>query len=145
MSRFFLLLLLAPPLGASPNDDQKHPEEIALVRKLYEEARSGNGGEILVKYADRSLKEAFAAEARFHESTDSICIDADPVWESQDPITDVKVEVRALRNGKIRASFEQYGRVDIDYTVNCAGGRCRISDLETDGDHGLKDKMLHCE
>lgn len=100
MSRFFLLLLLAPPLGASPNDDQKHPEEIALVRKLYEEARSGNGGEILEKYADRSLKEAFAAETRFHESTGSICIDADPVWESQDPITDVKVEVRPCATAK---------------------------------------------
>lgn len=56
MSRFFLLLLLAPPLGASPNDDQKHPEEIALVRQLYEEARSGNGGEILAPPRPASMK-----------------------------------------------------------------------------------------
>ena len=112
--------------------------KVALIKQVYREAaaRPDNSLNILKKYADNNLKQAI----RTGEKAEGVCLDADPNWNSQDPQVTRKISVTELGNGKVRASFTQYGsRVNVDYLLNCAGGSCKISDVS-----GIKSLMLKC-
>lgn len=96
--------LLVPSVSFASGDNAA---KIRLVKKIYQEASRDDesGVKILNRYADDSLKKAIRTASR---SAD-LCIEADPIWSSQDPETEVKVNVSALPNGKIRAGFKQWG------------------------------------
>lgn len=127
--------LLVPSVSFGSGDNAA---KIHLVKKIYQEASHDDepGVKILNRYADASLKKAIRTASR---SAD-LCVEADPIWNSQDPETEVKINVSALPNGKIRASFKQWGSpVKVDYSVNCFGNVCKVTDV----DH-LKRTWLQC-
>lgn len=103
--------------------------KVTLVKQIYREAVANpdSSMDILKKYADTSLKQAI----RKSENAEEICLEADPIWNSQDPEITKKIKVSELSNGKVRASFSQYGsRVNVDYSVNCTGHSCKITDVD---------------
>ena len=127
--------LLVPSVSFASGDNAA---KIRLVKKIYQEASRDDesGVKVLNRYADDSLKKAIRTTSR---SAD-LCIEADPIWNSQDPETEVKVSVSAFSNGKIRASFKQWGHpTKVDYSVSCSGNVCKVTDV----DH-LKRTWLQC-
>lgn len=127
--------LLVPSVSFASGDNAA---KIRLVKKIYQEASRDDepGVKILNRYADDSLKKAIRTASR---SAD-LCIEADPIWNSQDPETEVKVNVSALLNGKIRAGFKQWGQpTKVDYSVSCSGNVCKVTDV-----NHLKRTWLQC-
>ncbi|MCF7521762.1 hypothetical protein L4G92_06845 [Neisseria sp. ZJ106] len=99
---------------------------VALVQKMYQEARHNDGTSVVKKHADGALKKLIVRS----EKSGELCVDADPMWNNQDPETAAKVSVSALGGNKVRASFVQYGeRQNIVYTVNCSAAACKVSNV----------------
>lgn len=135
------ILTLLGLLSVSPAVLAADSAEVGLVKRIYREAAAKPDGsmEILKRYADSSLKQAIRTIDRVGNQGES-CLDADPVWNSQDPEITRKVAVRELGGGRVRASFKQYGsNVNVDFVVNCSGGTCRISDA-----NGIKALARQC-
>lgn len=126
----FSILAAGLASSALANDTAK----VALVKRMYQEARSDIPGiEVVGKYADGALK-------RLIQNRDGDCLEADPMWGNQDPQTNARVNVSLLGNGKVRASFAQYGqRMNVTYTLNCSGSACKVSNVD-----GLKRDLQQC-
>lgn len=110
--------------------------QISLVKKIYQEAKGGKDGlAILKKHADKS----FSQVIRKAQNSEDLCIDADPIWNSQDP--QFKATVKITGNGnQVAAQFKQYGEnVTVKYVINCAGNSCKVSDVD-----GLKSAWQQC-
>lgn len=98
-------------------------QKINIVKKIYQEANQGkNWDNILLKYADNKFK------SRIQNRT--YC-DADALWGNQDPQTPTKVSVISASNGRVKATFKQYGQTEVNhFTFTCKGSVCKVSNVE---------------
>lgn len=107
---------------------------VNLVQKMYKEARYNAGIHVVAKYADGSLKKAIRNQGG------DACVGADPMWDNQDPDTNAPVKVTSLGNGKVRASFVQYGqRQNVTYSLKCSGSSCKVANVGR-----LKQELQQC-
>lgn len=108
---------------------------VNLVQKMYQEARYNAGIHVVAKYADGSLKKAIR-----NQPSGELCFGADPMWDNQDPDTNASVKVTSLGNGKVRASFAQYGRRQhVTYSLKCSGSSCKVANVGR-----LKQELQQC-
>lgn len=122
--------------GAWANNQAK----IATVKKVYSMAlNEANRQSPLYVYGDKSLRQALTQDG-------DDCIGANPVVQGQDfDFKASSVKYTVLQNGRIRASFKNFGVPSrVDYTLTCSGNTCKISDVSDKDVSSYKKALLAC-
>lgn len=122
-------LILAISLSIISFQALAETPQIELVERIYREARQNQDSTaVLSRYADASFKAALRKANRAE-----MCLDFDPIWNSQDPDTRARVTFNQTGN-QVKASFSQGGsRTHVTYQLSCRGGSCQISDIKHNG------------
>lgn len=130
MKKILALTLLLAGLARAQNTSTP----VALVQEIYRAARAGDAVlAILRRHGDAQLQRALDINDRVSDEG-FVCLDYDPLWDSQEPQIGAKVQVKPLKKGWVRASFLQYKkRVQVDFLVHCSGGICQLGDIKNGG------------
>lgn len=113
-----LAIAITPNLANANQTQQK----INIVKSVYNEAkRTDDSMAAIMRHATPGL--------RNHYNRTTIC-DNDPLWGNQDPQTNAAVKVSNASNGRVKATFKQYGQTATNYfKFKCTGNTCKISDI----------------
>lgn len=138
MKKFFLTGML---VVFSVNTWADTPQ-ISVVKSIYKEAkRSDDDTAILSRYADSSLRTALRQAAQYEEQTGMICLEASPIWNSQDPNKHAKITFTNAGTNKVKVNIAKQGSVI--YSLNCTGSNCRVNDVVSNG-YSLKRTIAEC-
>lgn len=123
MKKPILLLLVTLSICSINAYANTNQQKINIVNQVYKEANQGKDWDsILLKYADNNFKS--------HINKREFC-DADALWGNQDPEVPVKVSVTPASNGKVKATFKQYGETMVNhFSFSCQGNTCKIKSVE---------------
>lgn len=116
--------------------------QVETIKALYQQAKAQQQGmEILEKYADSSLAQAFKVKAQNGE----VCgTDHDVVWQSQDPEYDRKLTFTKLGNNRVKVNLAKgqwHEPGSVVYQLKCKGNHCQVSDV-IEGRNSLKQDIL---
>ena len=116
--------------------------QVETIKALYQQAKAQQQGmEILEKYADNSLAQAFKVKAQNGE----VCgTDHDVVWQSQDPEYDRKLTFTKLGNNRVKVNLAKgqwHEPSSVVYQLKCKGNHCQVSDV-IEGRNSLKQDIL---
>ena len=129
-----LLPLIAQAAVNSPLDTVKQMYEIG--KKLEK------GTEIIEMYSDPSLSYAFRTIPK-----DEVCIGADIMWNSQDPVFSKAITFQPLANNQVKVHLAKAKYDDattLIYKFNCSTGQCKVADvIDIDG-QSLKKLLKSC-
>lgn len=115
---------------------------VQTVKEMYSlGAKYEDGMKVIDLYSDNSLKQAL----NVHAGSGEVCGFAqDVMWQSQDPEYTRSVKFSKLGPNRVKASLSK-GKWDqastVIYTLNCNGGKCKVSDIQ-DADGSLKKNIL---
>lgn len=119
--------------------------QVETIKALYQQAKAKQQGmEMLAKYADSSLAQAFKVKAR----QDDVCgTDHDVVWQSQDPEYDRKLTFTKLGNNRVKVNLAKgqcHEPSSVVYQQKCKGNHCQVSDVIERKDSLKQDILDKC-
>jgi hypothetical protein len=138
----FLNLFLAVSILSISNAYAAQDIQIETVKKMYQAGKkSENGMEVIEKYADAGLKQAFKVQEKFGE----ICgYEADVMWQSQDPEYNRALTFTKIANNQVKVNLAKgkwHPASSVTYKLSCNGNTCKVADvIDTSG--SLKQNIL---
>lgn len=91
-------------------------------------------------YADKELKYAIELNDKISKNGE-VCLDYDPLWESQDPKKNVPLSITSHKNKVFVKFLQNKDKTEVIFTVKCLqNNKCSISDV-----NDLKSIILGCQ
>ncbi len=138
----FLNLFLAVSILSISSAYAAQDIQIETVKKMYQAGKkSEQGMEMIEKYADAGLKQAFKVQEKFGE----MCgFEHDVMWQSQDPEYNRALTFTKLANNQVKVNLAKgkwHSASSVTYTLSCNGNTCKVADVR-DTSGSLKQNIL---
>lgn len=107
--------------------------KIKTVAAMYQQdIKAQYGLDTLAKFAGGPLQKALKKQRDYSAKHGELCgVDYDPLWQSQDPNYQARLQYSLVNNGQVKVTIGRQGSVI--YALDCKDKRCKITDVFSNG------------